>query len=70
MALRSANANAAHGLSHAMFEQGDMAAKERMVEAVFDELMLDNARSLGATVVEGTLGNWVARARVERGDDG
>jgi hypothetical protein len=25
MALRSANANAAHGLSHAMFEQGDMA---------------------------------------------
>jgi len=24
MALRSANANAAHGLSHAMFEQGDM----------------------------------------------
>lgn len=26
MALRSANANAAHGLSHAMFEQGDMEA--------------------------------------------
>ncbi|KRR01609.1 hypothetical protein CQ12_31040 [Bradyrhizobium jicamae] len=26
MELRSANANAAHGLSHAMFEQGDMAA--------------------------------------------
>ncbi|WP_291856343.1 tetratricopeptide repeat protein [Bradyrhizobium sp.] len=26
MGLRSANANAAHGLSHAMFEQGDMAA--------------------------------------------
>ena len=26
IALRSANANAAHGLSHAMFEQGDMAA--------------------------------------------
>ena len=26
MSLRSANANAAHGLSHAMFEQGDMAA--------------------------------------------
>jgi hypothetical protein len=25
MGLRSANANAAHGLSHAMFEQGDMA---------------------------------------------
>ena len=25
MALRSENANAAHGLSHAMFEQGDMA---------------------------------------------
>jgi hypothetical protein len=26
MGLRAANANAAHGLSHAMFEQGDMAA--------------------------------------------
>ena len=26
LALRSANANAAHGLSHAMFEQGDMEA--------------------------------------------
>jgi hypothetical protein len=31
MALRSENANAAHGLSHAMFEQGDMAAGRRFL---------------------------------------
>ena len=33
MALRSANANAAHGLSHAMFEQGDMAAGREFLTA-------------------------------------
>ena len=31
MALRSANANAAHGLSHAMFEQGDMETGRRFL---------------------------------------
>ena len=31
MSLRSANANAAHGLSHAMFEQGDMEAGEKFL---------------------------------------
>ena len=31
MELRSANANAAHGLSHAMFEQGDMEAGRRFL---------------------------------------
>jgi tetratricopeptide (TPR) repeat protein len=31
MTLRSANANAAHGLSHAMFEQGDMAAGQKFL---------------------------------------
>jgi hypothetical protein len=31
MALRSANANAAHGLSHAMFEQGDMAVGRKFL---------------------------------------
>jgi tetratricopeptide (TPR) repeat protein len=31
MALRSENANAAHGLSHAMFEQGDMAAGQKFL---------------------------------------
>ena len=34
MALRSANANAAHGLSHAMFEQGDMAAGRQFLSAM------------------------------------
>ncbi len=33
MGLRSANANAAHGLSHAMFEQGDMAAGRQFLSA-------------------------------------
>lgn len=31
MGLRAANANAAHGLSHAMFEQGDMVAGRRFL---------------------------------------
>src|SRR5207253_7419238 len=31
MAMRSANANAAHGLSHAMFEQGDMAVGRKFL---------------------------------------
>jgi tetratricopeptide (TPR) repeat protein len=33
MGLRAANANAAHGLSHAMFEQGDMAAGRQFLSA-------------------------------------
>ena len=34
MSLRSANANAAHGLSHAMFEQGDMEAGRTFLRAM------------------------------------
>ena len=34
MTLRAENANAAHGLSHAMFEQGDMAAGQKISVAV------------------------------------